>query len=76
MNKRAGFRAVHQKVDGYSASVSRTMNAPLSALYDACADETKRVKWIGRKTLQRQQGDAKQIVTPRLGQGRRNARGL
>lgn len=44
-----GLRAVHQKADGYSASASKTLNAPLSALYAACADETTRAKWMGRK---------------------------
>src|SRR5436190_23296914 len=28
-----GLRAVHQSVDGYSASASKTINAPLSVLY-------------------------------------------
>lgn len=44
-----GLRAVHQTVDGFSASVSKTINAPLSALYRACADEAARTKWLGRK---------------------------
>jgi uncharacterized protein YndB with AHSA1/START domain len=44
-----GLRAVHQTADGYSASVSKTLNAPLSALYRACADATTRTKWMGRK---------------------------
>lgn len=44
-----GLRAVHQKTDGYSASASKTFNAPLAALYHAFADETLRGKWLGRK---------------------------
>lgn len=44
-----GRRAVHQKADGFSASASKTLNAPLGALYAACADETTRAKWMGRK---------------------------
>lgn len=44
-----GLRAVHQKTDGYSASASKTLNAPLSALYHAFEDEALRAKWIGRK---------------------------
>jgi uncharacterized protein YndB with AHSA1/START domain len=44
-----GLRAVHQKADGFSASASKTLNAPLSALYQACADEATRAKWMGRK---------------------------
>jgi hypothetical protein len=44
-----GLRAVHQKADGYSASASKTLNAPLTSLYRACADETLRAEWLGRK---------------------------
>lgn len=44
-----GLRAVHQTAGGYSASVSKTMNAPLSALYRTCTDEAARQKWMGRK---------------------------
>lgn len=44
-----GLRAVHQTAGGYSASVSKTINVPLSALYRACADEAMRAKWLGRK---------------------------
>jgi hypothetical protein len=44
-----GLRAVHQHSDGYSANASKTFNAPLSKLYAACAEETTRVKWLGKK---------------------------
>lgn len=44
-----GLRAVHQTARGYTAGVSRTFNAPLAALYHACADETLRSRWLGRK---------------------------
>lgn len=44
-----GLRAVHQKADGYSANASKTFNAPLRELYAACADETTRAKWLGKK---------------------------
>lgn len=44
-----GLRAVHQTTGGFSASVSKTINAPLSALYQACADKAARTKWLGRK---------------------------
>lgn len=44
-----GLRAVHQKADGYSVSASKTLNAPLRALYHACADETIRSKWLVRR---------------------------
>ncbi len=44
-----GLRAVHQKLDGFSANISKTLNAPLRALYHACAEETTRAQWMGRK---------------------------
>lgn len=44
-----GLRAMHQKADGFSANASKTLNASLNALYEACADETMRAKWMGRK---------------------------
>lgn len=45
-----GLRVIHQKADGFSAGASKTLSAPLSALYAACTDETLRPKWIGSKT--------------------------
>lgn len=45
-----GKREVHQKADGYSASVSKTLSATPTVLFHACTDETLRAKWIGRKT--------------------------
>lgn len=44
-----GLRAVHQQADGFSASASKTVNAPLGELYAACADEATRAQWMGRK---------------------------
>lgn len=45
-----GLRAVHQKSDGFSASASKTIHAPISALSNAVTDETLRAKWMGKKT--------------------------
>lgn len=66
-----GLRAVHQQAGGYTASASKTFNAPLNKLYAACADENARVKWIGKKNY------VISKVTPnkslRIGWGKDNA---
>lgn len=41
-----GLRAKHQTLDGYEASVSRTFNAPVEALYDAWANQATRASWL------------------------------
>lgn len=41
-----GLRAVHQKADGYSASASRTIAAPVKVVYAAWA-ENARAAWLG-----------------------------
>lgn len=41
-----GLRAKHQKVDGYSASASKTVAVPLAVLYAACAGEASRDRWL------------------------------
>ncbi len=41
-----GLRAKHEKVDGYSVSVSRTVGAPLSHCYKAFVDKRARAKWL------------------------------
>jgi hypothetical protein len=41
-----GLRAKHQKVDGFSASASKTVAVPLAVLYAACADEASRAGWL------------------------------
>lgn len=41
------LRQVHEKTDGYSASISRTLNAPLERVYSLWADDTLRKKWLG-----------------------------
>ena len=50
-NAPAACRAVHQTTDGFNANASKTLNVSvLKTLYHACADETLRAKWLGRKT--------------------------
>lgn len=66
-----GLRAVYQKSDGFSASASKTLNAPLSALYAACADEATRAKWMGRKRYTVSKATANKSL--RLGWGRADA---
>jgi uncharacterized protein YndB with AHSA1/START domain len=46
-----GLRDKHQKPDGYSISVSRTLTTPLSNLYKAFANEQSRGKWLGEDGL-------------------------
>ncbi|MGQ0742674.1 MAG: hypothetical protein ACT4OG_10385 [Alphaproteobacteria bacterium] len=41
-----GLRETHQKPDGYSVSVSKTLFVPLSRLYRAVADAATRKKWF------------------------------
>jgi hypothetical protein len=41
-----GLRAVHQKVDGYSSSVSKTIAASAKDVFDAWVDESRRRKWM------------------------------
>jgi len=42
-----GLREVHQKIGGYSASVSRTVAAPVGKLYKAWTDAGQRRRWLG-----------------------------
>ncbi len=41
-----GLRQVHQKVDGFSASISRTLPAPIEAVYALWAESKLRKKWL------------------------------
>jgi hypothetical protein len=41
-----GLRAPHQKADGFSASVSRTLPASMGTVYAAVADARRRAKWL------------------------------
>lgn len=42
-----GLREVHQKADGFSASVSRVIAAPVEDLFRAFAEADRRQKWLG-----------------------------
>ncbi len=44
-----GLREVHQKSDGYAASVSKTIDAPVSDLYEAWNDAKQRARWLKSK---------------------------
>lgn len=46
-----GLRAVHQKMDGYSASISRTIAAPVKEIYEAWEDGRRRTKWLKEPKL-------------------------
>lgn len=41
-----GLRRKHEKTDGFSVSVSRTLAAPLAVVYKAFADKRSRAKWL------------------------------
>ena len=42
-----GLRDVHQTARGYEVSVSKTIPAPVDALYAVWDDETRRGEWLG-----------------------------
>jgi uncharacterized protein YndB with AHSA1/START domain len=42
-----GLRALHQKPGGFEFSVSKTINVPIEALFEAFADDKQRAKWLG-----------------------------
>src|SRR6185369_2973310 len=44
--QQTGLRQNHEKPDGFEISVSRTLNAPMSNLYSAFADEATRKAWL------------------------------
>ena len=46
-----GLRDVHQKPGGYEISVSRTINAPLSKVYHAFANDKARNAWLAEDGL-------------------------
>jgi hypothetical protein len=46
-----GLRKPHQMVDGWKCSVSRTVDVPLSRLFQAWSDERIRGKWMGARKL-------------------------
>jgi uncharacterized protein YndB with AHSA1/START domain len=41
-----GLRAPGQKADGFTASASRTLNAPLEVVFAAWTDEGRRASWL------------------------------
>jgi uncharacterized protein YndB with AHSA1/START domain len=41
-----GLRAKHEMTDGYQISRSRTVVAPIAAVFDAWADATTRARWL------------------------------
>jgi uncharacterized protein YndB with AHSA1/START domain len=46
-----GLREAHQKPGGYEISVSRTINAPISKLYHAFANDKARNAWLAEDGL-------------------------
>jgi len=57
-----GLRAVNQKCDGdFSANISRTVNADLSEMYQAWADEKQRATWLPEKLTVRTAREDKSI---------------
>jgi hypothetical protein len=47
-----GLRAVNQTMDGFTVSVSKTLDLPVEALYRAIVDEAERERWLPVGTLQ------------------------
>jgi hypothetical protein len=47
-----GLRKLHQKADGFAASVSKTFNVSLDELYRACADARTRARWLHEKGVE------------------------
>ena len=41
-----GLRKVHEHLDGYSVSASRTFGTPVERLYRAFADDAERAEWL------------------------------
>lgn len=46
-----GRREQYETPSGYQAHASKTVNAPLAALFEAWADEQERTGWLGRHPL-------------------------
>lgn len=47
-----GLRSEHEKADGFSASVSRTLAAPLARVFELWSDETRRAQWLGAAPME------------------------
>lgn len=46
-----GLRKPHEKSDGWSSSASRTVQVPLSRMFNAWVDEDAREVWMGKKRI-------------------------
>ncbi len=46
-----GLRAKHQTPQGFQVSVSKTIGAPVSAVFGAWADDAARARWLGNAGL-------------------------
>jgi hypothetical protein len=57
-----GLRQVHETLDGFHASVSKTMAVPLSALFAAWTDAKARSRWLGPKISVRKTTPEKTIL--------------
>lgn len=51
-----GLRQVLQRADGFAATISRTVNAKLGALYEAFADEARRLEKSGHTVRRSNEG--------------------
>jgi hypothetical protein len=46
-----GLRAINQTMDGFTVSVSKTIDRPVEALYRAIVDDAERDRWLPPGTL-------------------------
>jgi uncharacterized protein YndB with AHSA1/START domain len=46
-----GMRQKHEKTDGFSVSVSKTINVPVRKLFKAWEDEGERARWLPRRKM-------------------------
>lgn len=46
------MRALHENAQGSTVGVSRTVNVPVEALYDAFMDPSQRAQWLGEAELE------------------------
>jgi Domain of unknown function (DUF4287)/Activator of Hsp90 ATPase homolog 1-like protein len=49
--QQTGLRETHEKPDGFQISVSRTVNVPISKLYDSFANDEARSEWLSEDGL-------------------------
>ena len=68
-----GLREKHQSLSGYQVSVSKTIAAPLDALYAACAEDKGAQQLVGRGAADRSEGNGVKVGPRNLGR-RRNQR--